>query len=893
MDRNPESAGFRAQAQQAALFALLKAGIPTAGAEVAWRAITEAAGATLEVARASIWILSEDRNRLVLADAYDRETGRHERGKVLEAFRYPTYFHALRGNRAVVASDAAVDPRTREYMADYLPAHGIVSLLDAGIWQEGEAKGVVCLESVGVRREWTPDEQQFASSLADIAATVLVHESLRAARQRLQDTQELFSGALRSSPDPVAVVRLTDSRILLVNDRFLAVSGYSEGEVVGHTPLALGLWENVAEREVWVRRLRDEGSVRDFEATFVVKQGRRRSFALSGERLEVRGEPCAVFVAHDVTDRKRQQSLVSQIAQGVVEKTGEPFFRSLVGHLASVLGADLAFVGEIHPADAAMVRTIAVHGAGGPLPDFYYALAGSPCESILRRGVCAFTDRVAELFPRDRGLVEKGIRAYVGAPLVDSRGRGLGIVAVLFRHPLEDSQLAENLLRIFASRASSELERGHDLRALEHLAHHDPLTDLPNRILLKQCMDNGLAGGKGPGALLLVDLDRFKEINDTLGHAVGDVMLQRVGRALREGMDRYPRACVARLGGDEFAVWIPGIDTPGAAGTAAAHVLAILTAPLDIQGYRLEVGASVGIALAPAHATTSSGLLRCADVAMYSAKRTGSSHATYSATQDPYSTERLALLSELGTAVREGQLRVYYQPRVRLADGTARGFEALVRWQHPRHGLLPPARFVPLAELSDVIRPLTFHVLEAALCQQREWRDSGRDLRMAVNLSARHLMDEGCAERIAQLLLSTGVDPAALELEITESAIIADPERAGATLERIRALGVRVAVDDFGTGFSSMSHLKRLPLTALKIDVSFVGQMLRSPADRAIVESTIHLAHDLGLGVIAEGIEDQATLAALRAHGCDEGQGFAIGIPMPAGEATAWLSRTP
>jgi len=893
MDRSRQAADFRSQAQQAALFALLKSGVPTAGAQTAWRALTEAAGRTLEVARASIWLLSADREQLVLADLFDREHGRHESADVLEAHLYPSYFHALRWNRAIVATDAVSDPRTREYASDYLGVHGIVSMLDAGIWQDGEAKGVVCLESVGERREWSADEQQFASSLADIAAMVLVHESLRTARLRLQESQELFSGAIRASPDPIAVVRLADSRILLVNASFMRVSGYEEHDIVGHTSIEMGFWSDPAQREAWAQRIRDEGTVREFEVEFVVKGGRLRTFVLAGERLEIGGEPCLVMVARDITDRKRQEALVSQIAQGVVAETGELYFRSLVGHLARVLAADVVFVGEILPADEGRIRTIAVNAGGNPAADFEYQLSGSPCEAILGRGVCAFPEHVAELFPRDRGLAEKGIEAYVGAPLKDSRGRPLGLLAVLFRQRLEDTRLAENLLRIFASRASAELERRHDLQDLEHLAHHDPLTDLPNRILLKQCVDTGLAAdednGVASGALLLIDLDRFKEINDTLGHPVGDVLLQRVAATLRAGMDRHPRGCVARLGGDEFAVWLPGVGEPAAAATAASHVLALITAPIDIEGYRLEVGASVGIALAPAHAATSSGLLRCADVAMYAAKRTGSSHATYDASQDPYSTERLALLSDLGVAVRAGELRVHYQPRVGLADGVVRGFEALVRWQHPRLGLLPPARFVPLAELSDVIRPLTFWVLGEALRQQREWRDGGRDVHIAVNLSARHLMDEGCSSRIAELLVSSGADPAALELEITESAIIADPERAGATLERIRALGVRVAVDDFGTGFSSLSHLKRLPLTALKIDVSFVRQMLASPADRAIVESTIHLAHDLGLAVVAEGIEDEATLVALRAHGCDEGQGFFIGRPMPAAVATAWM----
>ena len=379
MERSREAAGFRAQAQQAALFALLKSGVPTAGGEVAWPALTEAAARTLDVGRASIWLLSDDHQRLVPVDLFDLATGRHGAAETLEATRYPAYFQALRWTRAIVAPDAADDPRTREYAADYLGAHNIVSMLDAGIWQEGEAKGVVCLESVGERREWTADEQQFAASLADIAATVLVHEALRAARARLQETQELFEGAIRASPDPVAVVRLTDNRILLVNASFQQASGYEEAEVVGRTPIELGFWAYPAQREGWVRGIRETGSVRDYEATFVVKGRRRRAFLLSGERLDIGGAPCVVLVARDVTDRKRQETLVSRIAQGVVAQTGESFFRTLVAQLADVLGADLAFVGELLPAGGGRVRTIAARSAQGPVADFEYELDGSPC----------------------------------------------------------------------------------------------------------------------------------------------------------------------------------------------------------------------------------------------------------------------------------------------------------------------------------------------------------------------------------------------------------------------------------------------------------------------------------------------------------------------------------
>jgi EAL domain-containing protein (putative c-di-GMP-specific phosphodiesterase class I) len=322
-------------------------------------------------------------------------------------------------------------------------------------------------------------------------------------------------------------------------------------------------------------------------------------------------------------------------------------------------------------------------------------------------------------------------------------------------------------------------------------------------------------------------------------------------------------------------------------------VLQLLAKRFEVEGYRLEIGASVGIAMAPRDAGTADGLLRCADVAMYSAKRSRTGYAVYSSSQDPYTAERLTLLSELSGAFRRGEMVLHYQPRVSLAQKRLRGFEALVRWNHPRLGRLPPAQFIPLAELSDVIRPLTLWILEQGLRQQREWADAGHPTRLAINFSARHLLDDDCPDQIAALLAREGIAAESLELEITESALIADPEHATATLERIRALGVQIAVDDYGTGYSSLSHLRRLPLHALKIDVSFVRNMLRNAQDRVIVESTVGLAHNLGLNVVAEGIEDEGTLAALRAMGCDEGQGFYIGAPMDAEEAARWMRASP
>jgi diguanylate cyclase (GGDEF)-like protein/PAS domain S-box-containing protein len=891
MNQAQDVAALRVQSQQATLFALLKSGIPTALAADAWKALTEATAKTLAVQRASIWLLDAKRERLTLQDLYDAKSGRHSNGLVMEAQQYPAYFQALRWSRAIVAPDAAADPHTKEFATGYLVPLDIVSLMDAGIWRGGEARGVVCLESVGERRDWFADEQQFTGSIADLAVSVLDNEALRAARTRLEESETLFSRALRSSPDWISVVRIDDGVILHVNDAFERESGYAAAEVIGRPTLEIGLWADPGQRVAWIERIRNEGLVREHEVDFLTKSGERRTFLLSGHRVEIGGEACVVTSSRDISELKRRERLVRDIARGVGAEIGESFFRSLVDHLAEALGADVAFVGELGRPEAGTVRSIATSALGKPMADFEYPLSGSPCETILAQGVCVYPKGVAVQFPHDRALTANGIEAYVGAPLIDASGKPLGLIAVLFKRPLAEVALVENLLRIFAARASAEMERRRQLRSLEYQARYDPLTGLVNRMRLREIVEEGMAANAAAGrrgALLLLDLDRFKEVNDTLGHPVGDALLIRLSRRLEREMASGWGGQVGRLGGDEFGVWIGNLERDDVAEIAAARALAAITAPLEIEGYRLEVGASVGIAIAPDHAESPSGLLRCADVAMYDAKRHGSGFSVYHASLDPYSEERLALLTELGGAMGRGEMRVHYQPRRHLATGKTSGFEALARWEHPRLGLLGPGKFVPLAELSDVIRPLTLWVLETALKQRCAWDSKGG--RMAVNLSARHLLDDSCPEQIGRVISQTGADPSMLELEITESGLIADPDRAQAILERIRDMGIRIAIDDFGTGYSSLSHLKRLPVHALKIDISFVRQMLSSPADGAIVDSTIGLAHQLGLSVAAEGIENTETLEALLAHGCDEGQGFFIGRPMPAADATAWMA---
>jgi len=428
-------------------------------------------------------------------------------------------------------------------------------------------------------------------------------------------------------------------------------------------------------------------------------------------------------------------------------------------------------------------------------------------------------------------------------------------------------------------------------RTLRHQALHDDLTDLPNRALLYDRMQAALTAAERngePAALLLIDLDRFKEVNDTLGHDSGDRLLEEVAVRLQEVVRRGDT--LARLGGDEFAVLLRGIPHRGVAAELAARLQAALARPFTLNGVVAVLDASIGIAHCPEHGTDVHTLVQRADVAMYDAKRSRTSIETYSSERDPYSAERLQLLGELRAAISAGELVLHYQPKVDVCSERVVGVEALLRWQHPVHGLLPPAEFVPLAERTGAIGELTRWVLDNALAQARAWRDAGVEMTMAVNLAAPNIADATIPDVVAELLERHGVPGDQLECEISEHTVMADPRRALAVLERLRALGVRLSLDDFGTGHSSLSYLKRLPLDEVKIDRSFVMGMTEDDNDAAIVRTTIDLARNLGLEVVAEGVETAAILRDLGDLSCDVAQGFFLSRPLPAVELDVWLA---
>ena len=445
------------------------------------------------------------------------------------------------------------------------------------------------------------------------------------------------------------------------------------------------------------------------------------------------------------------------------------------------------------------------------------------------------------------------------------------------------------LFRLVAS-ASRRLRR--QSRSNRHLATHDSLTNLPNRSLLRDRCEQAIASTARSGrhvVLMLLDLDRFKEVNDTLGHHYGDELLKQVSERLRRELRSADT--VGRLGGDEFVVLLSEVVDPADAWTAAERILDAFAEPFQLDDVTLNVDSSIGIAIATEHGADFDELMQHADIAMYTAKETHSGRAIYSGDLNTHNTSRLQLLGDLRRALVDlDQIVLHYQPKIDLQSGRITGVEALVRWQHPARGLLGPVEFIPSAEGTGIIRPLTQVVLRKALQQVAIWGPSS-DLTMAVNVSTRCLLDTSFVGMVTRLLTDTGVSAERLELEITESAIMTDPEHAIEVLTELAGMGITLSIDDFGTGYSSMAYLKRLPVQQLKIDRTFVTDMTSDASADAIVRSSLELARNLGLTVVAEGVETADVARRLQETGCEWAQGYFYARPMAADALDSWLTQ--
>ena len=429
----------------------------------------------------------------------------------------------------------------------------------------------------------------------------------------------------------------------------------------------------------------------------------------------------------------------------------------------------------------------------------------------------------------------------------------------------------------------------HKSLALEHQTLHDGLTGLPNRSLLIERALQSLQFAKRdefPCSLLMLDLNHFKEVNDALGHHVGDMLLQEVASRLRRSLRSTDT--LARLGGDEFAIVMPKLGKKQVE-VVTRILLDLLRKPFEIARKKLYIGASIGIAFYPEHGDNTSQLMQKADVAMYHAKRNRLGFSVYNQEIDSYTQERLSLRDDLRLAVERKELILYYQPKLGIHGNSPPAMETLVRWPHPVHGIISPDKFIPLAEESGLINPLTLHVLELATAQCAAWMREGLNISVSVNLSTHNLREKELSERISENLKKNNLPPGSLVLEITESMLMEDPLRAVKLLTDLQEMGVESSIDDFGTGYSSLSYLRELPVKEIKIDRSFVMNMRKNESDEVIVRAIIDLAHNLGLRVVAEGVESQEDWDMLSSFNCDIVQGYFISKPRPAEEITAWI----
>jgi diguanylate cyclase (GGDEF)-like protein/PAS domain S-box-containing protein len=675
--------------------------------------------------------------------------------------------------------------------------------------------------------------------------------AVKRTQQQLQLSEEKFAKAFHASPDGLLITRLDDGAILEANEGFFHITGYDAREAIGRTTLELDLWSDPQDREEMVARVRNQGAMRDFRAWINTRSGQRRLGELSGQPILIDGEPCMLTIARDITEREQMQERLHQAAT-VFESTAEGvMITDLEQRITAVNRAFTSITG--YSEAEALGQSPRLLASGRHDSAFYAAMWHQLAAEGHWQGEIWNRRKDGELFPE-----------------------WLTISAVR-----DQSGLTTHFVGVFAD--ISSLKQAQD--RLDYQAHHDPLTGLPNRMLFESRLDNALNDARtdhSRGAVLFLDLDRFKHINDSLGHPVGDLLLKSIAQRLREQLRDVDT--VARLGGDEFIVLLPGLHQPRDAERVATKLLTCFNAPFQADGHEFFISSSIGISLFPEDGNDVATLVKNADAAMYSSKAKGRNRVEfYTRNLTFQATERMTLELELRRSLERNELSLHYQPKLSLQTGKLVGAEALIRWNHPVFGEIPPDRFIPLAEDNGMILQLGDWVLQEACRQMREWQDSHAPFGpLSVNLSGSQLRQSQLVERIAGTLGDFGLAASSLQLEITESFIMTQAEEALLILHELKGLGLQLAIDDFGTGYSSLSYLKRLPLDILKIDKSFVRGLPGDPDDAAITRAIIALGRSLQMTVIAEGVETKAQELFLTSEGCEQIQGYVVSRPLSA-----------
>jgi len=702
----------------------------------------------------------------------------------------------------------------------------------------------------------------------EVVAFVAIFRDLSERKRQeaaLRATETSYQKLVETAHEGIWMVDVED-RATFVNQRMADLLGYSVEEMLGRSPSEFYFSEAG-------RQERDEHRKRS-------REGVRESREVVYRRRD--GEPLWAVVATTpiLRDGNRLEGILGMVTDITARVKAEENLRASERLFRSLFSESPA--GQI--LSSSDRKILAVNRA-------FCEMTGYTESEILQQGWDAITppDDQAGIFASFERLWSGELNAMQMERRYLRKDRSVLWGQVSVARVPDDSGRA----RYVIDQVQNISDRKQVQQALEHQALHDALTGLPNRVLARDRLDQAILLARRQHtrvALLIIDLDHFKEVNDTFGHQAGDQLLRQVGERFMAELRETDT--VARLGGDEFAIVLLAADA-AAAGLVAVKLLAALERPFIVEGQALDVGASIGIAVYPDHADTADSMLRRADIAMYVAKRSRRTHSVYTRDHDEPGDSRLALMAQLRQAINDGALTLHYQPIARLRDGRVERLEALVRWQRPGHGLVPPGDFIAFAEQTGLIQPLTQWVLQTALAQCGEWNRGGQPVGVAVNISMRNLLDPQLPDNVAQILRETGARPEWLTLEITESSIMAESQRTLETLQKLRALNVRLSIDDFGTGYSSLAYLHRLPVHEMKIDQSFIRGLISDEISGAIVRAAVDLGHKLKLAVVAEGIEDAATWQRASADEIDYGQGYYLSRPVPAAEVTAWLTAPP